>query len=356
MKDKELTVAVVGATGQVGSVILDLLAQRDFPVQNLRLFASPRSAGKTITWKGWELPVEDVTTATVEDLKGIDIALFSAGGSASKKYAPKFAQAGATVIDNSSAWRHNPEVPLVVAEVNPKAALNRPLGIIANPNCTTMAAMPTLHALDQLAGLRSMNVTTFQAVSGSGGAGVSELAGQLQVGAGQDMAGLALHGKAVELPQPNVYAAPIAFNVVAQAGNFVDDGSGETDEEQKLRHESRKILDLPNLAVGATCVRVPVFTGHSLAVNAQFEKPVTVAQAVAALEDQPGVELVALPNPLDAAGLDGTHVGRVRVDQSVPGNRGLTFFIAADNLRKGAALNAVELAEVVAAERDLPLK
>ncbi len=355
-QDKDLTVAVVGASGQVGSVILDLLAERDFPATKLRLFASPRSAGIKIQWGGQELVIEDVSKASEEDLAGIDIALFSAGGEASKTYAPRFARAGAVVIDNSSAWRKNPEVPLVVAEVNPKDALERPLGIIANPNCTTMAAMPAMKALDELAGLQALRVTTFQAVSGSGLAGVQELAGQISSVGDQDPAQLALDGEAVEFSEPGVYVAPIAFNVVAQAGAFVEDGSGETDEEQKLRDESRRILHLPNLAVSATCVRVPVFTGHSLAVHAEFEKPVTVNQAVAALMDQDGVHLSALPNPLEAAGKDGTYVGRVRMDQSVPGNRGLLMFIAADNLRKGAALNAVQLAEVVAAERDLPLR
>ncbi len=355
-QDKDLTVAVVGASGQVGSVILDLLAERKFPATKLRLFASPRSAGKTIPWGDQQLTIEDVSKATEEDLAGIDIALFSAGGQASKDYAPVFARAGAVVIDNSSAWRKNPEVPLVVAEVNPRDALERPLGIIANPNCTTMAAMPAMKALDQLAGLQALRVTTFQAVSGSGLAGVQELAGQISSVGDQDPAQLALDGEALELAEPNVYAAPIAFNVVAQAGSFVQDGSGETDEEQKLRDESRRILHLPNLAVSATCVRVPVFTGHSLAVHAEFEKPVTVNQAVAALMNQDGVHLSALPNPLEAAGNDPTYVGRVRQDQSVPGGRGLVMFIAADNLRKGAALNAVQLAEVVAAERDLPLR
>ncbi len=355
-QDKDLTVAVVGATGQVGSVMLDLLEQRDFPSSKVRLFASPRSAGKTVSFRGEDLAVEDVTAATVEDLQGIDIALFSAGGDASRKYAPVFARAGAVVIDNSSAWRKNPEVPLVVAEVNPKDALERPLGIIANPNCTTMAAMPAMKALDELAGLRALRVTTFQAVSGSGLAGVQELAGQVQSLSDQDIAALALDGDAVQATAPGVYAAPIAFNVVAQAGSFVDDGSGETDEEQKLRDESRRILHLPDLAVAATCVRVPVFTGHSLAVHAEFARPVTVNQAVAALEDQDGVHLAALPNPLEAAGNDPTYVGRVRQDQSVPGGRGLVMFIAADNLRKGAALNAIQIAEVVASERDLPLR
>ncbi len=350
-----LNVAVVGATGQVGGVMLGLLEEREYPVKTLRAFSSPRSAGKSITWKGQEITVEDVSKVTADDLKGIDVALFSAGGTASKAYAPLFAQAGAVVIDNSSAWRKDPLVPLVVAEVNPKAALERPLGIIANPNCTTMAAMPSLKALDNLGGLRALRVTTFQAVSGSGLAGVRELADQVReiVGSGQPIEGLATDGAAVDFPEPNVYAAPIAFDVVAQAGNFVDDGSGETDEEQKLRNESRRILDLPDLAVSATCVRVPVFSGHSLTVHAEFEKPVTVDEAMAGLAEMDGVELVALPTPLEAAGSDPTLVGRVRVDQSVPGGRGLVYFISSDNLRKGAALNAVQIAELVAKQHGL---
>lgn len=349
--DQGLNVAVVGATGQVGRVMLDLLAERDFPVGSLRLFASPRSSGSVVTWNGRDITVEDVTTATVADLAGIDVALFSAGAAASKEFAPKFAQAGAVVIDNSSAWRKDPEVPLVVSEVNPEDARERPLGIIANPNCTTMAAMPALKALNELAGLEALRVATFQAVSGSGLAGVSELGNQVRSAVeGEDpIEGLARDGEAVKLPDPEVYAAPIAFNVVAKAGNFVDDGSRETDEEQKLRHESRRILGLPDLAVSATCVRVPVFSGHALAIHAQFAEPIDPVQAEAAIGEMPGVTLVDLPNPLDAAGRDGTFIGRIRQDQSVPDNRGLVMFVAADNLRKGAALNAVELAEVVAA-------
>ncbi len=349
---KGLNVALVGATGQVGGVMLDLLAQRDYPVETLRLFSSPRSAGTNIRWKDEDITVEDVSTVKPDDLKGIDVALFSAGGAASSKYAPLFAQAGAVVIDNSSAWRKNPSVPLVVSEVNPKDALERPLGIIANPNCTTMAAMPSLKALDEAAGLQALRVTTFQAVSGSGVAGVDELGQQTRtiVAAEAPIEGLARDGGAVEHPEPNVYAAPIAFNVVAQAGNFVDDGSGETDEEQKLRDESRRILGLPDLAVSATCVRVPVFSGHSLAVHAELAEPLTAEQAASALMQMDGVHLSALPNPLEATGKDGTFVGRIRQDQSVPGGRGIVYFISSDNLRKGAALNAVELAELVAKE------
>lgn len=347
-QNEGLTVAVVGATGQVGRVMLDLLAQRDFPVKKLRAFASSRSAGKQIEWQGEDVTVEDVSAASVDDLKGIDIALFSAGGAASREHAPKFAEAGAVVIDNSSAWRSNPDVPLVVSEVNPEDTVDLPLGIIANPNCTTMAAMPSMKALDRVAGLKNLKVTTFQAVSGSGLAGVQELAGQVRATEDQDIEGLALDGQAVELPAPGVYAAPIAFDVVALAGNLMDDGTGETDEEQKLRNESRRILGLPELQVAATCVRVPVFTGHSLAVHAEFDEPISVEQATEALEGQSGVVLVDLPTPLQAAGNDPTYVGRIRQDQSVADGKGLVMFISADNLRKGAALNAVQLAEVVA--------
>lgn len=352
-QNEGLNVAVVGATGQVGGVIRTLLEERDYPVKSIRLFSSPRSAGKTLEWKGEPVTVEDVTEVGVDDLKGIDVALFSAGGAASAKYSPLFVQAGAVVIDNSSAWRGDKNVPLVVSEVNPNAALDRPLGIIANPNCTTMAAMPALKALDTLAGLRSMQVTTFQAVSGSGLAGVSELGSQVRSALSGEagIEALAHDGDAVAAPTPNVYAAPIAFNVVALAGNLVDDGSGETDEEQKLRYESRKILSLPDLAVSATCVRVPVFTGHSLAVHAQFAKRIDVQEARVGLAMQDGVEVVALPTPLDAAGEDTTYVGRIRRDQSIPGERGLTFFVSADNLRKGAALNTVQIAELIAKEK-----
>ena len=347
---RDFTVAVVGATGQVGAVMLQLLKERNFPLTQLRLFASPRSAGKTVNWDGQEIVVEDVTAATTEDLKGIDVALFSAGGTASSKYAPLFAQAGAVVVDNSSAWRKNEDVPLVVAEVNPNDITTRPLGIIANPNCTTMAAMPALKALDGIAGLQRLRIATYQAVSGSGVAGVQELSHQVRSAVNQPFEGLALSGQAVTFPEPVVYEAPIAFDVVAIAGSRVDDGSGETDEEQKLRNESRRILGLPNLAVSGTCVRVPVFTAHSLAINAEFDKPISLDAAIAALQEQPGVELVALPTPLKAAGTDPTYVGRVRRDQSVPEDRGLALFVVADNLRKGAALNTVQIAELLAEE------
>jgi aspartate-semialdehyde dehydrogenase len=341
-------VAVVGATGQVGAVMRRLLDERDFPMSDVRFFASARSAGTTLPWRGRDIVVEDSATA---DVSGIDIALFSAGGATSKAIAPRFVEAGAVVIDNSSAWRMDPDVPLVVSEVNPHAIAGMRKGIIANPNCTTMAAMPVLKVLDTEAGLRRLVVSTFQAVSGSGLAGVEELDGQVRAAVTQDIAALTHDGSAVEFPAPKKYVAPIAFNVVALAGSVVDDGSRETDEEQKLRNESRKILELPDLRVAGTCVRVPVFTGHSLSINAEFERSITPERALELLAKAPGVELADVPTPQMAAGADPSFVGRIRQDQSVDGNRGLVMFVSNDNLRKGAALNAVQIAELVAAAR-----
>lgn len=341
------TLAVVGATGQVGRVMRTLLEERNVDVDDVRFFASSRSAGKVLPFRGKDVVVEDVATA---DLSGIDVAVFSAGGGTSLEYAPKFAAAGAVVVDNSSAWRKDPDVPLVVSEVNPHAIKDRPKGIIANPNCTTMAAMPVLKPLHDRYGLTRLVVSSYQAVSGSGLAGVKELEGQIRSAADQDIAKLAVDGAAVDLPEPSVYVAPIAFDVVALAGKIVDDGSEETDEEQKLRNESRKILEAPDLAVSGTCVRVPVFSGHGLAVNAEFAKPVTPDEARAILAGAPGVELDDVPTPLRAAGTDPCYVGRIRTDQSVPDGRGLAMFIVGDNLRKGAALNAIQLAEIVLAE------
>jgi aspartate-semialdehyde dehydrogenase len=330
---------VVGATGQVGAVMLRLLAERDLPVEELRLFASARSAGSTLSFGGRDLVVEDAATA---DPSGLDVALFSAGGSTSKHLAPKFAAVGATVIDNSSAWRMDPDVPLVVSEVNPQAVSEARKGIIANPNCTTMAAMPVLKPLHDAAGLVRVVASTYQAVSGSGLAGVEELDGQVRKTA--DTATRLVHdGSAVEFPAPSTYVAPIAFNVLPMAGSVVDDGSFETDEEKKLRNESRKILDLPDLRVSGTCVRVPVFTGHSLSLNVEFARPLSVAEATALLREAPGVELADVPTPLLAAGRDPSYVGRIRQD----GDRGLALFVTNDNLRKGAALNAVQIAELV---------
>ena len=343
------TVAVVGATGQVGTVMLRLLDEREFPIGKLRLFASARSAGSTLRFRDEDIVVEDAATA---DLAGIDIALFSAGATSSKALAPKFAAAGAVVIDNSSGWRMDPEVPLVVSEVNPEQIRNRPKGIIANPNCTTMAAMPVLRPLHEQAGLTKLIVSSYQAVSGSGLAGVNELDGQVRAGVTQDIAQLTHDGGSVSLPEPKKYVAPIAFNVVPFAGSLTSDGSLETDEEQKLRNESRKILGIPELLVSGTCVRVPVFTGHSLSINAEFANPISVDEAIDLLKNAPGVEVTEVPTPLQAAGADPSFVGRIRQDQSVPGGKGLVLFVSNDNLRKGAALNAVQIAELVAKELD----
>jgi len=321
-----------------------ILAERDFPVTELRLFASARSVGRTLDWKGTEIAIEDAAAA---DFSGLDIVLFSAGGATSKELAPKVAAAGAVVIDNSSAWRMDPDVPLVVAEVNGHAATARPKGIIANPNCTTMAAMPVLGPLHREAGLKTLVVSTYQAVSGGGLAGVAELDEQAKKVVDQ-AAGLTFDGQAVDFPEPQKFPAPIAFNVVPKAGNIVDDGLEETDEEQKLRNETRKILDVPELLVSGTCVRVPVFTGHSLSINAAFERPITPEQARQILDYAPGVELSEIPTPLQAAGADPTYVGRIRVDSTV--EHGLALFLSNDNLRKGAALNAVQIAELVASE------
>jgi aspartate-semialdehyde dehydrogenase len=342
-------VAVVGATGQVGTVMRRLLDEREFPMQQVRFFASARSAGTTLPWRGTEILVEDAETA---DLTGIDIALFSAGGASSKVLAPKYAAAGVIVIDNSSAWRMDPDVPLVVSEVNPQAIGEARKGIIANPNCTTMAAMPVLQPLHAEAGLRRLIVSSYQAVSGSGLAGVKELDEQVRAAMTQDIAGLTHDGGSVNFPQSQKYVRTIAFDVIPLAGNIVDDGSLETDEEQKLRNESRKILGIPDLLVSGTCVRVPVFTGHSLAINAEFDRPITPERATALLLGAPGVELSEVPTPLQAAGADPSFVGRIRQDSSVASGKGLALFVSNDNLRKGAALNAVQIAELVAANLD----
>ncbi len=339
-----MKIGIVGATGQVGGVMRAVLAERKFPLSQLRLFASARSAGRTLPWGDQEITIEDAETA---DYSGLDIVLFSAGKGASKQYAPKVAEAGAVVIDNSSAWRMDPQVPLVVAEVNPHALRDRPKGIIANPNCTTMAAMPVLAPLHREATLVSLVTATYQAVSGAGLAGVSELDSQL-TGVQGKARDLTYGDATVRLPVPEVFARPIAFNVLPLAGSIVDDGSDETDEEQKLRNESRKILEIPGLPVSGTCVRVPVFTGHSLQVHARFARALTPQRAKELLAAAPGVVLEDVPTPLLAAGKDPTYVGRIRRDETV--EHGLAFFCSSDNLRKGAALNAVQLAELVAAE------
>ncbi len=341
-------VGVVGATGQVGAVMRRLLDERDFPISEIRFFASARSAGTTLTFKGAEIVVEDAATA---DPRGLDIALFSAGATGSRALAPKFAAAGALVIDNSSAWRMDPDVPLVVSEVNPHAIDQATKGIIANPNCTTMAEMPVLKVLDAEAHLERLIVSTYQAVSGSGLAGAEELRDQALAALDQDLLGLVSDGSSVTFPAPVKYVAPIAFDVIPFAGSLVDDGENETDEEKKLRNESRKILEIPELLVSGTCVRVPVFTGHSLSINAEFAEPLSPERARALLSTAPGVVLTEVPTPLEAAGKDPSYVGRIRRDEGVPNGRGLALFISNDNLRKGAALNAVQIAEVVAARR-----
>ncbi|MDI1363267.1 MAG: aspartate-semialdehyde dehydrogenase [bacterium] len=333
-------VGVVGATGLVGGMMRELLAERDFPLASLRLFASARSAGTRIDFQGQAITVEDAATA---DFAGLDIVFFSAGGDTSRLLAPKAAAAGAIVIDNSSAWRGDPDVPLVVSEVNPHALKNIPKGIVANPNCTTMAAMPALKPLHDAAGLKRLTVSTYQAASGGGMEGIAVLAKQLAAGLGGDLAGLALNGDAVALPPPEKWVVPLAFNVVPL--NYVLDEDGYTEEELKLRDETRKILELPDLPVSATCVRVPVFTGHSLSINAEFERPISVEQATALLAAAPGVVLDDVPNPLAATGQDPVFVGRLRPDPTVA--NGLALFVTGDNLRKGAALNAVQIAEVV---------
>lgn len=346
-----VSVGIVGATGQVGQVMRALLEERDFPATTVRFFASARSQGRKLAFGGQEIEVEDAETA---DPRGLDIALFSAGSATSKAQAPRFAAAGVTVIDNSSAWRKDPDVPLVVSEVNfyrdvgDAPALGK--GIIANPNCTTMAAMPVLAVLHKEARLVRIVVSTYQAVSGSGLAGVGELSAQLRAAAG-DAEQLVHDGAAIEFPAPQKYVAPIAFNIVPLAGSPVEDGSGETDEDQKLRHESRKILGIPDLLVSGTCVRVPVFTGHSLSINAEFERPLGPERARELLAGAPGVKLVDVPTPLAAAGIDESLVGRVRRDPGVPDGRGLALFVSGDNLRKGAALNTIQIAELLVASR-----
>src|SRR3954469_24960844 len=340
-----MRVGVVGATGQVGAVMRRLLAERNFPLSSIRFFASARSAGTTLPWGDGEILVEDASTA---DVSGLDIALFSAGGGTSRELAPKYAAAGAVVIDNSSAWRMDPDVPLVVSEVNPQAIADARQGIISNPNCTTMAAMPPLKALHDEAQLVRLIASTYQAVSGSGLAGVDELDKQVREVVGRATE-LVHDGAAVEFPAPEKYVRPIAFNVLPMAGSVVDDGSFETDEEQKLRNESRKILDIPDLRVSGTCVRVPVFTGHSLSLNVEFARPLSVERATELLSTAPGVELSDVPTPLQAAGRDPSYVGRIRQDPGVDGGRGLALFVSNDNLRKGAALNTVQIAELILA-------
>jgi aspartate-semialdehyde dehydrogenase len=333
----------VGATGQVGAVMRSILVERDFPLDELRLFASSRSAGRRLAFGDTELVVED---AAVADPAGLDIALFSSGATSSRELAPRFAAAGAIVIDNSSAWRMDPEVPLVVPEVNAAALHAIRKGIVANPNCTTMVAMPVLRPLHDEAGLRTLVVATYQAVSGSGLAGVAELEAQLLKSV-DGAAALTFDGTAVDFPPPETFPDTIAHNVLPVAGFVVDDGSGETNEEQKFRDESRKILDIPDLSVVCTCVRVPVFTGHSHAIVAGFAHPLSPERAAELLTGAPGVELSDMPTPLHAAGRDPSLVGRIRSADGAADR--LALFVSGDNLRKGAALNAVQIAESLVA-------
>jgi aspartate-semialdehyde dehydrogenase len=335
-----MNVGIVGATGLVGGIMRTLLAERNFPVDQLRLFASARSAGKTLPWAGGAITVEDAATA---DFAGLDLALFAAGATLSKALAPKVAAAGAIVIDNSSGWRHDVDVPLVVAEVNAHTLDSIPKGIVANPNCTTMVAMPVLKPLHDEAGLIRIVVSTYQSVSGAGLRGVGELERQANEVAPKS-AELAYDGGAVAYPLHEAFVAPIAFNVIPLAGTLVDD---ETDEEHKFRHESQKILEIPGLSVSCTCVRVPVYTGHSVSLNLEFERPLSPERATELLNSAPGVVVSDVPTPLAAAGNDPSYVGRIRRDPGAP--NGLALFVCGDNLRKGAALNAVQVAEALVA-------
>ena len=335
---KQFKVAVVGATGAVGEVMLAVLAERRFPVSELVALASERSAGQSVKFGNHEIMVQDLATF---DPAGIDIALFSAGGSISKEYAPKFAAAGAVVIDNSSVFRGDADVPLVVSEVNPEQIRNRPRGIIANPNCSTMQLMVALAPIHRKVGIERINIATYQSVSGAGRRALEEL--------GRQTAALLNFQRA----EPKVYPVQIAFNVIPHGGDFLD--NGYTSEEMKLVWETRKILGDETIQVNATVVRVPVFYAHSEAVHLETREKITAAEARALLEQAPGVEVVdehiggGYPTPVThASGRDATFVGRIREDISHP--RGLDLWVVSDNIRKGAALNAVQIAELVAAE------
>lgn len=332
------TVAVVGATGAVGRTMVSILAERNFPVTSLRLAASERSAGQTVETHLGGVTVEDLASM---DPSGIDVALFSAGGSRSKEHAPRFVEAGAVVVDNSSAFRMDGDVPLVVAGVNDDAVRGHS-GIIANPNCTTMTLMMAAGPLHRAAGLKSMVATSYQAVSGSGHQGVTELLEQ-QGPLGADVDAL-MTGGWVD-PGPLVYVRPIAFNVLPFAGNEVE--GGYTDEEMKLVNESRKILDISDLAVEPTCVRVPVLVGHGVAATLYFDRPMAADEAMSVLSSAPGLDLWKdrVPTPLDSAGVDDVLAGRIRETVSTPG--GINLWVVGDNLRKGAALNTVQIAELL---------
>jgi aspartate-semialdehyde dehydrogenase len=372
---KAVKLAIVGASGLVGSKILELLADTQFPLSGLRLFASPKSAGRTVNFANRffqaEIPIENLLEQTSSTLSGLDLAIFSAGSSVSTDWAPVFSSANCLVIDNSSAWRMDVEVPLIVPEINPNSiqlAL-QPAGklIIANPNCSTMVIIPVLAALHQELGLKSMIISTYQSVSGLGNRGIEELRNQAQESAKYNFEQF-LTGMAFPLANSEVFPAPIGFNVIPYAGALVDDASYETDEEQKLRNETRKILNLPDLSVSALCVRVPVFVGHSLAANLAFERPISPELAVDLLRKAPGVELMeqlperyltrpcdltaansaitAFPTPLLAVGKPRTLVGRIRQDYSQNNTHGIALFATSDNLLKGAALNAIQIARL----------
>jgi aspartate-semialdehyde dehydrogenase len=340
-----MNIGIFGATGQVGSVMRSILVERGFPITSVRFFASARSAGTTIAFAGQDVVVEDMATASFE---GLDLALFSCGKYASREYAPRVAAAGAVVIDNSSAWRMDPDVPLVVPEVNEQALREIPKGIVANPNCTTMVAMPVLKPLHDRGQLLSARVATYQAVSGSGLAGVDELDEQAR-SVSELAIGLTFRSDAVAFPAHSIFPAPIAFNVIPFVGSLLADGSNETDEERKFRDESRKILSIPDLLVDTTCVRVPVYTGHSLAISARFAEQISPDGARALLRDAPGVTLAEIPTPIEVAGTDKSLVGRIR--QDAIDDHTLSLFVCGDNLRKGAALNAVQIAESLIALR-----
>ncbi len=334
-----VTVAVVGATGAVGETMRSILAERKFPIKELKLLASERSAGEVVRFAGKDIVVQDLSTF---DPTGVDIALFSAGGAVSKEYAPKFAAAGAVVIDNSSTFRNDDDVPLVVAEVNPEDLRNRPRGIIANPNCSTMQLMVAIAPIHRKVGIERINIATYQSVSGTGVKALEEL--------GKQTAALLNF----QSPEAEVYPVQIAFNVIPHGGDFMD--NGYTTEEMKLVWETRKILGDDRIQVNPTVVRVPVFYGHSEAVHLETREKITAAEARELLSTAPGVELVDEMVPggyptavTHASGADPTFVGRIREDISHP--RGLDLWVVADNIRKGAALNAVQLAELVLKER-----
>lgn len=334
----DLTVAVVGATGAVGRVMRETLADRSFPVGELRLMASERSAGTVLSTGFGGVEVEDLATA---DPSGIDIALFSAGGDRSRQHAPRFAEAGAIVIDNSSAFRMDPEVPLVVADVNNEAAFTHK-GIIANPNCTTMVLMMAVAPLHRAAGLEGMVATSYQSVSGTGNSAITELVEQVEFFAKTPRS---LIDGGWEDPAPRVFTRPIGWNVLPFAGNEVEDGY--TDEEMKLQNESRKILDIPKLLVEPTCVRVPTVVGHGIATSLWFRDPVTPEQAAKLIDEAPGVQVWAdrTATPLDSAGIDDVLVSRIRPTLGEQG--GVSLWAVGDNLRKGAALNAIQIAELL---------